>query len=78
MGESGQSKEANHTAYIAASYIKYIEAAGARAVPILWTMDDAEITRRFHAVNGLLFPGKSSRWVNAKSSRWVTLRALAG
>jgi gamma-glutamyl hydrolase len=57
MGESGQSKEANHTAYIAASYIKYIEAAGARAVPILWTMDDAEITRRFHAVNGLLFPG---------------------
>jgi len=34
-----------------------VESAGARAVPILWTMTDAEITRRFDAVNGLLFPG---------------------
>lgn len=43
--------------YIAASYIKFIEAAGARAVPILHDMDKAEVTRRFNAVNGILIPG---------------------
>jgi gamma-glutamyl hydrolase len=45
--------------YIAASYIKFVEAAGARAVPILHDMDPEEVTRRFKAVNGILLPGGS-------------------
>ena len=43
--------------YIAASYVKFIEAAGARAVPILHDMDRKEIERRFRAVNGIILPG---------------------
>ncbi|KAL4537262.1 hypothetical protein Ndes2526B_g04834 [Nannochloris sp. 'desiccata'] len=45
--------------YIAASYVKFVEAAGARAVPILHDMDPEEVTRRFNAVNGILIPGGS-------------------
>jgi len=45
--------------YIAASYVKFVEAAGARAVPILQDMDPEEVTRRFNAVNGVLIPGGS-------------------
>ena len=45
--------------YIAASYIKFIESAGARAVPILQDMPQEEIRRRFKAVNGILIPGGS-------------------
>lgn len=50
-------RTSNHSAYIAASYVKYVESAGARAVPIVFTWSDEEITRRFNAVNGILFPG---------------------
>lgn len=45
------------TSYIAASYIKFIESAGARAVPILVDMNPEEIRKRFDAVNGILIPG---------------------
>mmetsp|Transcript_1556 Transcript_1556/g.2226 ORF Transcript_1556/g.2226 Transcript_1556/m.2226 type:complete len:380 (+) Transcript_1556:30-1169(+) len=51
-------------AYIAASYVKYVEASGARAVPIVYTMSPEEITRRFNAVNGLLLPGGGSDTCN--------------
>jgi gamma-glutamyl hydrolase len=43
--------------YIAASYIKWIEAAGARVVPIEYDLPVAEIRHRFSLVNGLLLPG---------------------
>jgi len=45
--------------YIAASYVKFVEAGGARAVPILQDMPAEEIRRRFAAVNGILIPGGS-------------------
>ncbi|CAK0784110.1 hypothetical protein CVIRNUC_007313 [Coccomyxa viridis] len=43
--------------YIAASYVKFVEAAGARAVPILCDAPAHEVERIFKAVNGLLIPG---------------------
>jgi gamma-glutamyl hydrolase len=43
--------------YIAASYVKWIEAAGARVVPILYDLPKPEMRRRFMAINGLLLPG---------------------
>lgn len=43
--------------YIAASYIKYIESAGARAVPVTTTMTRQEIEEIFNSVNGVLYPG---------------------
>eukprot|EP00882_Tetradesmus_deserticola_P012072 GHRQ01012787.1.p1 GENE.GHRQ01012787.1~~GHRQ01012787.1.p1 ORF type:complete len:335 (+),score=143.27 GHRQ01012787.1:127-1131(+) len=43
--------------YIAASYIKWIEAAGARVIPIMYDMTEQELQDRFKAINGLLLPG---------------------
>lgn len=43
--------------YIASSYVKLVESAGARAVPILCDMSKEEVKRRFKAVNGILIPG---------------------
>lgn len=36
-----------HHSYIASSYVKLVESAGARAVPILCDMPPAEVERRF-------------------------------
>jgi gamma-glutamyl hydrolase len=47
--------------YIAASYVKWVEAAGARVVPILPDMSEGEVRARFRAVNGLLLPGGGGR-----------------
>ncbi|EFJ53180.1 hypothetical protein VOLCADRAFT_102798 [Volvox carteri f. nagariensis] len=43
--------------YIAASYVKWLESAGARVVPIFYDMDAQDIERRFAVINGLLLPG---------------------
>ena len=43
--------------YVAASYVKFVEAAGARAVPIRFDAPPAELARLFRAVNALLLPG---------------------
>lgn len=43
--------------YIAASYVKFIESGGARAVPILYDAPRSEVERIFNAVNGVLIPG---------------------
>lgn len=46
-----------NVSYIAASYAQMVEAAGARAVPILFTDPPEEIERRFNAISGLILPG---------------------
>ena len=43
--------------YIAASYIKFVEAAGGRAVPIHYSADEATLTSLAKSVNGILLPG---------------------
>lgn len=43
--------------YIAASYVKYLESAGARVVPILNNSTEAEVQHLFRSINGVLFPG---------------------
>jgi len=46
-----------HCEYIAASYVKFVELAGARAVPVSYYSTDAEIDDIMTQVNGFLFPG---------------------
>jgi len=46
--------------YIAASYVKYIESAGARVVPIFYNSTPATIDSLFAGLNGVLFPGGSA------------------
>lgn len=43
--------------YIAASYVKFLEAAGARVAPILINKTDDEYKALFDSINGVLFPG---------------------
>ncbi|EAL64169.1 peptidase C26 family protein [Dictyostelium discoideum AX4] len=43
--------------YIAASYVKYIESAGARVVPILYDIDIKSLTELMGSINGVFFPG---------------------
>jgi len=43
--------------YIAASYVKYVENGGGRAVPILYNSTEAQLKEIFSSINGVLFPG---------------------
>jgi len=43
--------------YIAASYVKYIESAGARVVPVLVNQTELYYDMIFNSINGLLIPG---------------------
>ncbi|CAB1353214.1 unnamed protein product, partial [Coregonus sp. 'balchen'] len=45
------------SSYIAASYVKYLESAGARVVPIRINRTDEEYEKIFNSINGLLLPG---------------------
>ncbi|XP_029007627.1 zgc:171566 [Betta splendens] len=48
---------ARGSSYIAASYVKYLEAAGARVVPIRINRTEEEYAKIFSSINGLLLPG---------------------
>jgi|AntAceMinimDraft_5_1070358.scaffolds.fasta_scaffold71608_1 gamma-glutamyl hydrolase len=43
--------------YIAASYVKFVESHGGRAVPVPYYADNATIDHLFSSLNGVLFPG---------------------
>lgn len=43
--------------YLAASYVKWVESAGGRVVPISYNATDSEVQQIVSSVNGLLFPG---------------------
>ncbi|XP_024399813.1 gamma-glutamyl hydrolase 1 [Physcomitrium patens] len=45
------------TSYIAASYVKFVEMGGARAVPLIWNEPEETLRKKFSAINGILFPG---------------------
>ena len=50
--------------YIATSYIKFIESAGARAVPIPYDLPKEQLKYLFESINGLIFPGGSALLTN--------------
>jgi hypothetical protein len=50
-------KDSEELLYIAASYVKYVEAGGARAVPVFSDRSAKELTSIFSKLNGLLVPG---------------------
>ena len=50
--------------YLAASYVKYVEAAGARVVPVQWDLPLANLTRIMRSLNGFLITGGSAAIVH--------------
>ncbi|XP_031222375.1 gamma-glutamyl hydrolase isoform X1 [Mastomys coucha] len=55
--------------YIAASYVKFIESAGARVVPVRLDLSDADYERLFRSINGVLFPGGGASLTHSGYSR---------
>ena len=53
----------NHNSYIAASYVRFLESAGARVVPILYDESRKSIKEKVSKLNGLLFPGGGGNYV---------------
>ncbi|XP_037073332.1 gamma-glutamyl hydrolase-like [Pollicipes pollicipes] len=52
--------EYNYSSYITASYVKFVEAAGARAAPVFIRQPAAYYERMFRRLNGLVLPGGDS------------------
>lgn len=50
-------RHARGPSYIPASYVKYLESAGARVVPVRINRTNEEYVKLFHSINGLLLPG---------------------
>ncbi|XP_041065410.1 gamma-glutamyl hydrolase isoform X1 [Carcharodon carcharias] len=46
--------------YIAAPYVKYLESAGCRVVPVRLNLTNDEYEKIFYSINGIIFPGGSS------------------
>lgn len=59
----------NNSTYISASYVKFIEQAGARVVPILVNREEDYYVKTFNSVNGILFPGGGVDAVNSSYGR---------
>ncbi|KAG4971722.1 hypothetical protein JHK85_038143 [Glycine max] len=56
-GASGRLSNATGASYIAASYVKFVEAAGARVVPLIYTEPPEKLLKKLELVNGVLFTG---------------------
>jgi gamma-glutamyl hydrolase len=55
---------------IVASYVKFVESAGARAVPLHFDATNDELAKLFHQVNGILIPGGGANIKKAKGNRF--------
>mmetsp|Transcript_12087 Transcript_12087/g.18053 ORF Transcript_12087/g.18053 Transcript_12087/m.18053 type:complete len:386 (-) Transcript_12087:168-1325(-) len=56
--------------YIAASYVKWIESGGGRAIPIPYDASPSLVEELFSQVNGVLFPGGGSALSEAARHLW--------
>ena len=67
------------TPYIAASYVKFVEMGGARAVPVFHNGSSGDLAAQFSSINGLILPGGGSDVAKGSSLRVAaeTLLALA-
>nr|XP_009671852.1 PREDICTED: gamma-glutamyl hydrolase [Struthio camelus australis] len=61
------------SSYIAASYVKFLESAGARVVPIRLSLSDEEYDKLFHSINGILFPGGG---VDLRTSKYAKVAKI--
>ncbi|XP_065861914.1 gamma-glutamyl hydrolase 2-like [Euphorbia lathyris] len=56
-GASGRLNNATNTSYIAASYVKFVESAGARVIPLIYNEPAEILFEKLNLVNGVLFTG---------------------
>lgn len=70
VGILSQPMEDENSYYIAASYVKWLESAGARSIPIPYNADQDLISEIFSQINGILFPGGSADLPNSARYVW--------
>ncbi|WCJ32297.1 Gamma-glutamyl hydrolase [Euphorbia peplus] len=56
-GASGRLNNATNASYIAASYVKFVESAGARVIPLIYNEPAEVLFEKLNLVNGVLFTG---------------------
>lgn len=56
-GASGRLNNATNASYIAASYVKFVESAGARVIPLIYNESPEILFEKLELVNGVLFTG---------------------
>ncbi|GAB4849328.1 Gamma-glutamyl hydrolase 2, variant 2 [Ancistrocladus abbreviatus] len=56
-GASGRLNNATNASYIAASYVKFVESAGARVIPLIYNEPREVLFNKLNLVNGVLFTG---------------------
>ncbi|KAF7822609.1 gamma-glutamyl hydrolase 2-like [Senna tora] len=56
-GASGRLSNATNASYIAASYVKFVESAGARVIPLIYNEPQQNLDKKLELVNGVLFTG---------------------
>ncbi|XP_067836270.1 gamma-glutamyl hydrolase [Heptranchias perlo] len=59
--------------YIAASYVKYLESAGARVVPISINLTEDEYAKLFYSINGVLIPGGGANLITSPYAKIAAL-----
>ncbi|XP_069702026.1 gamma-glutamyl hydrolase A-like [Periplaneta americana] len=67
----------NYSSYIAASYVKYLEGAGARVVPIKINQSELYYSDLVNSINGVLFPGGGANFATAggyADAGWILYR----
>jgi len=69
LGTEISNGTSKNTTYIAASYVKFLESAGARVVPIHYDSSDDELKALFNSINGILLPGGGADLSNATRIR---------
>ncbi|KAK9070578.1 hypothetical protein SSX86_010980 [Deinandra increscens subsp. villosa] len=60
-GASGRLSNATNASYIAASYVKFVESAGARVIPLIYNEPLSNLQTKLNLVNGVLFTGGWSK-----------------
>ncbi|XWS16867.1 hypothetical protein CRYUN_Cryun33cG0017800 [Craigia yunnanensis] len=56
-GASGRLNSDTNASYIAASYVKFVKAAGARVIPLIYNEPEEILFEKLELVNGVLFTG---------------------
>ena len=61
---SGDPRFDGYDSYIMAAYVKFVEAAGARVVPILYNEPTSVTLDKLSKLDGVLFPGGANSYVS--------------
>ncbi|KAL7103752.1 hypothetical protein ACP275_08G198900 [Erythranthe tilingii] len=60
-GNSGKFNNSPSSSYIAASYVKFVESAGARVIPLIYNEPSELRNEKLNLVNGVIFTGGRSK-----------------